>query len=54
MRGAGPAGGLLFIVVLLLVGWLAATQTGGVVRVLVLSAVALAVLALSVDVARRR
>ena len=54
MRGAGPAGGLLFLAVLGLIGWLIATDLDGLVRIVLLAVIGVAVLALGADVIRRR
>ena len=54
MRGAGPAGGLLFLAVLGLIGWLIATDLDGIVRIVLLAVVVVAGLALGADVIRRR
>ena len=54
MRGAGPAGGLLFLAVVAFVGWLVVMQVNGALRVVLLAVVATAVAALAVNVIRRR
>lgn len=54
LRGAGPAGGLLFVALLLFLGWLMALETVGLLRVVLLAVLGVAVAALTVGVLRRR
>lgn len=53
-RGAGSAGGLLFIVVLLVVGYLAITAIAGVLKWLIAVAIIIAIAAMIVRVLSRR
>lgn len=53
-RGAGRAGGVLFVAVLLFLAWLALGALAGLVRILVVALLAAAAIALAVNVARRR
>lgn len=54
LRGAGPSGGLLFLGVLIFVGWLIAAEMDGIVRIALLIAVVAGVVGLGADVVRRR
>lgn len=53
-RGAGKAGGLLFIVVVLFLGYLAITTLLGVLRWLVGAALLILVIGLALSVVNRR
>ena len=52
--GAGSAGGLLFIAVLLIVGWVVITTVVGFIKWVIGVAILLAVVALAVRVLSRR
>lgn len=54
LRGAGPSGGVLFVALLLFVGWLVVAETAGIVRVLLIGLLVMLTVAVSVNVARRR
>jgi hypothetical protein len=54
LRGAGPSGGLLFLAVLVFVGWLVAAETDGLARIVLLVVAGAGVVALGADVLRRR
>ncbi|MEE8601865.1 hypothetical protein [Euzebya tangerina] len=51
--GAGPVGGLLFLGVLLLVGWVVITTVVGIIKWLIGAAILLAVVSLAVKVLSR-
>ena len=53
-RGAGSSGGLLFIAVVLVVGYLAITAIAGVLRLVIGVALVLVVIGLVVRVLQRR
>ena len=54
LRGAGPSGGLLFVALLLFVGWLVASETAGLLRMLLIGLLVVVTVAVGVNVARRR